>query len=128
MVLMVVVVVAVGGVFTRLFAYHGEPRLPSDLWKSLWKSLWKNLPEDNDLYTTTDGPAMWKIWLFGMGRPCGKTGKTMGQRKEDGAILFLSFSVVTCTRHDDIYVYILLIYMLLLAAFVAAASCLCRCF
>ena len=31
MVLMVVVVVAVGGVFARLFAYHGEPRLPSGL-------------------------------------------------------------------------------------------------
>ena len=65
---MVVVVVAVGGVFTRLFAYRGEPRLPSDLCKSLWK----DLPEDNDLNTTLDGPAMCKIWLFGMGRPCGK--------------------------------------------------------
>ena len=60
--------VAVVAVFTRLFAYHGEPRLPSDLWKSLWK----DLPEDNDLNTTLDGPAMWKIGLFGMGRPCGK--------------------------------------------------------
>ena len=57
MALMVVVVVAVGGVFACLFAYHGEPRLPSDLWKSLWK----DLPEDNDLNTTLDGPAMWKM-------------------------------------------------------------------
>ena len=70
--MLMVVVVAVGGVFARLFAYHGEPRLPSDLWKSLWKSLWKDLPEDNDLNTTLDVPAMWKIELFGMGRPCGK--------------------------------------------------------
>ena len=57
MVLMVVVVVAVGGVFTRLFVYHGEPRLPS----ALWINLWKDLREANDRNTTLDGPAMCKI-------------------------------------------------------------------
>ena len=93
MVLMVVVVVAVGGVFTRLFAYHEEPQLPLDLWKSLWK----DLPEDNDLNTTLDGPAMWKIWLFGMGRPCGKSDEKnkMGRTKRDRRhFVCLSFMTV----------------------------------
>ena len=78
-------VVAVGGVFPRLFAYHGEPQLPSDLWKSLWK----DLPEDNDLNATLDGPAMWKIWLFGMGRPCGKWKDNGPKEKKTAPLCFV---------------------------------------
>ena len=99
--------------------------------ESLWISLWKSLLEDTYLYTTSDGPAMCKIgyleWVYHV-----KNKNTMGQRrgpkKRRRRHFVLSFSFVTCTRHDDIYMFILVIYLLLLAAFVAAASCLCRCF
>ena len=86
MVLMVVVVVAVGGVFARLFAYLGEPRLPPDLWKYLWK----DLVDDNGLDNTQDGPAMWKIWSFGMGRPCGKSDKQWAKEKETAPFCFVN--------------------------------------
>ena len=131
MVLMVVVVVAVGGVFAHLSAYCGEPRLPLNLWKSLWISLWKNLLEDTYLYAMLDGSLMCKIWLFGWAGHV-QNKKTMGQgrgpKKRRRRHFVLSFSFMTCTWHDDIYMFILVIYMLLLAAFVAAVSCLCRCF
>ena len=69
MVLMVVVVVAVGGLFVRLFACPGDPRLPLGLWKNLWKSLWialwKSRPGDTYLYAVLDGSPMCKICLFG---------------------------------------------------------------
>ena len=39
MVLMVVVVVAVGGLFVRPFAYFGDPQLHLYLWKDLWKEI-----------------------------------------------------------------------------------------
>ena len=53
----VVVVVAVGGVFTRLFVYHGESQLPS----AMWINLWKDQRTANDRNTVWDGPAMCKI-------------------------------------------------------------------
>ena len=135
MVLMVVVVVAVGGLFVRLFACLGDPRLPLDLWKNMWKnlwiSLWKNLLEDTYLYAMLDGSPMCKIWLFGWAGHV-QNKKTLGQgrgpkmRRRRHFVLSLSF--VTCIRHDYIYMFLLVIYMLLLAAFIAAVSCLCRCF
>ena len=97
--LMVVVVVAVGGVFARLFVYHGEPRLPS----VLWKSMWKDLPEDNDLNTTLDGPAMWKNRAIWYGSAMWKMERQWAKRKEDGATLFC-LSFMTCTRLDYVYV------------------------
>ena len=100
---MVVVVVAVGGLFVRLFAYSGDPRLRLYLWKDLWKDLWKSLRKS--LWTTDLRTPSWVI--YGMGRPCAKSvlwdgpamcknkrktkrgrAKDEGQRRGDGAILF----------------------------------------
>ena len=64
-VLMVVVVVAVGGVCTCLLVYHGEPHLPS----AMWINMWKDQRAASDRNTVWDGPAMCKI---------GKTKKRMG--------------------------------------------------
>ena len=83
---MVVVVVAVGGVFARLFAHYGEPRLRLDLWKGPWK----DLPDDNNLDITQDGPAMWKTWSFGMGRPCGNSDKQWAKGKETAPFCFVN--------------------------------------
>jgi len=66
---MVVVVVAVGGLFVRLFAYSGDPRLRLYLWKDLWKDLWKSLRKS--LWTTDlRTPSCVLYW---MGRPCAKS-------------------------------------------------------
>ena len=99
MVLMVVVVVAVGDLFVRPFAYFGDPQLHLYLWKDLWKSL------RISLWTTDLRTPSWVI--YGMGRPCAKSvlwdgpamcknkrktkrgrAKDEGQRRGDGAILF----------------------------------------
>ena len=62
---MVVVVVAVGGLFVRPFAYFGDPQLNLYLWKDLWKSLWISL-WTTDLRTPS-------CVLYWMGHPCAKS-------------------------------------------------------
>ena len=113
MVLMVVVVVAVGGVFAHLSAYRGEPRLPLNLWKSLWISLWKNLLQDTYLYATLDGSLMCKIWLFGMGRSCEKQ-KDDGPRKraEEEETAPFCFVFLFCDVYSTrLYMFIYCLYI-----------------
>ena len=95
MVLMVVVVVAVGGLFVRPFAYLGDPRLHLGLWKNLWKSLrislWISRPEDTYLCALLDGSPMCKIdYLDGPAMCETRRGraKDEGRYRGDGAILF----------------------------------------
>ena len=121
MVLMVVVVVAVGGVLPACLPTLENPDYLRTCGKVCGKVCGKIC-----LMTPTS-------ILFRMGRPCGKFGylewvghvekrKDNGPKERRRRHFVMSLSVMTCTRHDYIYVYILLIYMLLLAAFIAAAG------
>ena len=106
-----------------LWSTPTAPKPVKNLWKNLRKNLWKNVLVDSYLSAVSSGSAMWN-WLFEWVPHVQKpeyNGPWKRPRKRRRRRFVLSFSVMTCYRHDCLYVYDVM------AAVAAVASCFCCC-